>query len=70
MSARSLSLVRAQSINRNSVGTFLNTLEKVAIENKISVTPGNIYINDERGIEINNKPDSVISENGSKVFTF
>jgi hypothetical protein len=34
MTAESLSLARAQRINRNTVGTFLNTLEKVATENK------------------------------------
>jgi hypothetical protein len=34
MTAESLSLARAQKINRNTVGTFLKALEKEAIENK------------------------------------
>ena len=38
--------------------------------NNISDTPGNIYNNDERGLQTNNKPDSVITKNGYKIFMF
>jgi hypothetical protein len=70
MTDESLSLARAQRINQNTVGTFFNALEKVPIENNLSDTPGNIYNEDESGIQINNKPDSVITENRSKIFMF
>jgi len=69
MTAESLSLARAQRINRNTVGTFLNTREKGTIENKISDTQGNIYNNDERGIQINNRIRFVV-KNGYKIFMF
>jgi hypothetical protein len=43
MTAESLSLARAQRINLNTVRTFLNTLEKAAIENKF-LTHRGIFI--------------------------
>jgi hypothetical protein len=43
MTAESLSLARAQRINRNTVRTFLNMLEKAAIENKF-LTHRGIFI--------------------------
>ena len=36
MAAETLSLVRHQRMNRNTVGTFINTLEKVATKNNLS----------------------------------
>jgi hypothetical protein len=41
-------------------------LEKAATENNLSYTPGNIFNTDESGIQINKKPNSVITEKGSK----
>jgi hypothetical protein len=37
-------------------------LEKVATENSLPVTPGNIFNVDKCGIQINNKPDSDMKE--------
>jgi hypothetical protein len=41
-------------------------LENVATESNLSDTPGNIFIIDECGIQINKKPNSVKTEKGSK----
>ena len=51
-------------MNRNT-GTFFNVLEKVGTENNFSDTPGDIFIFDDSGIQINNKPNSLIAEKGS-----
>jgi len=51
-------------MNRNT-GTFFNMLEKVGTKNNFSDTPGNIFIFDDSGIQINNKPNSVIAEKRS-----
>jgi hypothetical protein len=66
MIVESLSVVRAQRINRNSVATFINMPENTATENNLSDTPGNILNTDESGIQANNKHDSVITEKESK----
>jgi len=66
MTADRLSLARGQIINRNILGIFFLILEKVATENNCSDTPGNICNIYESGIQINNKPDSVISDKGSE----
>jgi len=50
MTAESLSVARTQRMNRNTVGNFLNMLEKVAAENKLSDTPGNSFNIDESSI--------------------
>jgi hypothetical protein len=41
-------------------------LDKVATEDDLSDTPRNIFNFDERGMQISNKPDTKITENGSK----
>jgi hypothetical protein len=41
-------------------------LGKVATESNLSDTPGNICNIDESGMQINNKPDAVITDKGSK----
>jgi hypothetical protein len=51
-------------MNRNT-GTYFNVLEKVGTENNFPDTPGNIFILDDSGIQLNNKPNSVIAEKGS-----
>jgi hypothetical protein len=43
MTAEHLSLARAQKMNWNVFGIFFNMLEKVATENKVSDTPGEIF---------------------------
>jgi hypothetical protein len=70
VTAESLSLTRAQRMNRNAVGTFYNMLEKVATENKFCDTPGNILNINGSGKQMNNKSDSVRTERGSKMFMF
>lgn len=65
MAAGNLSLARAQRMNRHTVGTIFNMLEKVATENNLSDAPGNVINNNESGTQINSKPDSV---RGLKVF--
>jgi hypothetical protein len=67
MIAESLSVVRAQRINRNSVATFFSMPENTVTGNSLSDTPGNILNTDESGIQANNKPDSVITEKRSKI---
>jgi hypothetical protein len=69
MTAESLSVARAQRMNRNTVGIFLNMLENVAAENKLSDPPGNSFNIDESGIQIN-KNLTIITENGLKMLMF
>jgi hypothetical protein len=64
--AESLSLARAHRMNRNNVRTFFKMLDKVATEDNLSDTPRNIFNFDESGIQINNKPDTITTEKGSK----
>ena len=66
MTAECMSVVRAQRISRNTVATLFNMPENTATEHKLSNTPENIFNTDESGIQANNKPDSVITANGSK----
>jgi hypothetical protein len=58
-----LSLARAQRMNWNIVGAFFNMLEKVATENNVSDTPGNIFNIAESDIQIINKYDTIVTEN-------
>ena len=57
-------------LNVQFQGQRVNTLEKVATENNLSDTPGNIFNIDESGLPVNNKPDTVITERGFIKFTF
>jgi hypothetical protein len=66
MAAESLSSTIVQRMNRNTAGTFLNTLNKITTENAPTDTRWNIFMIDESGFKINNKPGAVITENGSK----
>jgi hypothetical protein len=43
MSAESLSIARAQTVNWINGGTFFNMLENVATENNLSGRAGNIF---------------------------
>jgi len=66
VTAERLSLARGHRMNWNVAGTFFTMLGKVATENNFSDTPGNICDIYESGIQINNRPKSVITEEGSK----
>jgi hypothetical protein len=68
MTTKSLSFARTSGMNRKTVGIFCKILDKVATKNNFSDTPENILNTDESGIQINNKPDSVIREKGPKIF--
>jgi hypothetical protein len=64
--AESLSLARAQRMNRNTVGRNFNMLEKVASENNLFDALDNIFNIDDNGRQISNKPASVKTANWSK----
>jgi hypothetical protein len=66
VTGESLSSAKAQRINRDTAGTFFNILEKVATNIHLSDTPGNFFNTDKIGIQINNKPDSLIRVKGQK----
>ena len=67
MIADSLALARTQRMNRITVGTFFNTLQKVvAMGNYVSDAPGRAFNIGESSTQINNKRGSVITEKGSK----
>ena len=57
-------------MNRNMVETFYNMLEQVTTENNLSDTSGNIFNINGSGKQINNKSDSIRTENWPKMFTF
>lgn len=61
-----LFLAIAQRMNRNTIGTFFKTLENEATERNLSDATGNVFNIDLRGLQINNKPVSVITDNESK----
>jgi hypothetical protein len=64
MAAENLSLVGVQRKNGNTAGTFFNMLEKAVSQKNLSDTPGNTFNIEESGIQINNKPEFVITEKG------
>jgi hypothetical protein len=45
-------------------------METVATDTNLSETRGKFFNIDENGIQINNKPGSVIEEKGSEMFIF
>lgn len=53
---------RTQTINRKTVDTFFNMLEKLAAYNNLSDTPGNIFNIDESSILMNKELYSGIRE--------
>jgi hypothetical protein len=68
--AEGLPLVTVERMNWKTVGTSFNVFERVATENNLSDTPGNILKTDVSGVQVNNKHDSVIIEKRSKMFMF
>jgi len=65
MSAESLSVVRAQRMNRKIFGKFFNILERVVTENNLSATPWNVSNVNRNGTQVNNS-DTVIIDKGPK----
>jgi hypothetical protein len=57
-------------MNRNAVVTFFNKLEKVATENKLSDTSGNIFNTNGSGKKVNNKPGAVKQKRSPKCSSF
>lgn len=55
-------------MNPNTVRTFFNMVEKVARENNLSDTPGDVFKINESGILLNNKPYTIITQRGLQVF--
>jgi hypothetical protein len=53
-------------MNRNTGGKFFYLLEKVPTENNLCDTSGNIFKIDKGGMQLNNKPDPVITEKRSE----
>jgi hypothetical protein len=68
MSAENLSLFGVQRKKGNTAGTFFNMPEKILFKKNLSDTPGNIFNTEEGGIQINNKPEFVITEKGYQIF--
>jgi hypothetical protein len=66
--AEDLPLAAAERMNWKTFGTFLTCLRYYRTENNLSDKPGNILNTDVSGIQVNNKPDSIIIENRSEVF--
>jgi len=63
---KNLFLAGGQRMNRNIDGTFFYRLEEVATERNLSDTTRSDFNIDISGIQINNKPVCVITENASK----
>jgi hypothetical protein len=70
MTTESLSLARPQRKTATQLEHFLNTLENLSTENKLSDTPGNIFYIDESGLSVTNKPDTIITANRFIKFMF
>ena len=56
-------------MNPNTVRTFFNRVQKVAGENNLSGTPWNVFKIDEICIQLNNKPDTIITQKGIDKFS-
>ena len=57
-------------MNPNTVRTFFNRVQKVAGENNLSGTPWNVFKIDEICIQLNNKPDTIITQKGIDKFSW
>ena len=62
ITAENLSLFGVQRKKGNMAGIFFRLLKKVVSKNSLSGTPGNNFNIEERGTQINNKPEFVITE--------
>ena len=61
-----MSVARGQGLNRQSVALFYELLRNELIKYNLEKMPQNIYNMDESGIQLINKPGSVIAGKGSK----
>jgi len=68
MTAENLTLVGVQRDNGNTAETFFNMPEKPASKKNLSDTSWNTLNTEENGIQINNKPEFVITEKEHQIF--
>ena len=61
-----VSLARARGMNRKDVANYFELLENTLQENLLLDKPGSIFNMDETGLQLNNRPEHVIAEKGSK----
>ncbi|XP_055836643.1 uncharacterized protein LOC129905229 [Episyrphus balteatus] len=64
--AEGVSQARVLGMNRQEVATYFDLLEKILIENNLMGKARNIFNMDETGCQLNNKPELVVAEKGSK----
>lgn len=64
--SESLSLARSLCMNREKVNEYFKLLGEIFEQNGLFNKPGSIYNMDETGLQLNNRPDHVIAEKGSK----
>lgn len=61
-----VSQARVLNMNRQAVKSYFALLQDLLIRHNLVNKPGNIYNIDESGLQLNNKPEQVIAEKGSK----
>lgn len=61
-----VSLARSQGMNRKDVNEYFQLLQQTILENNLMEKPDHIFNMDETGLQLNNKPASVIAKKGSK----
>lgn len=64
--AEGLSLARSQAMNREVVSNYYTILHTILEENELFNKPSNIFNMDESGLQLNNRPNQVLAEKGSK----
>ncbi|XP_030767613.1 uncharacterized protein LOC115891305 [Sitophilus oryzae] len=61
-----VSLARARGMNKKDVDAYFDLLGKTLEEHSLFDKPGNVFNMDETGLQLNNRPEHVIAEKGSK----
>lgn len=61
-----VSQARAMGMNSGEVKNYFNLLEKVLLENNLMGKPRNVFNMDETGCQLNNRPELVVAEKGSR----
>lgn len=61
-----VSLARSRGMNKKDVGDYFELLGKTLEEQQLFDKPGSVFNMDETGLQLNNKPEHVIAEKGSK----
>lgn len=64
--AEGVSLARSQGMNKEEVDSYFQLLEKLLEEHDLFNKPGHLYNVDETGLQLNNRPEKVIAQKGSK----